>query len=1416
MARRIAELDYRVTGAETSAGRVRTLSVALDQQNRHARAAVPAMMAAQRGTGSYGAVSAAASASVMHLAGNMGPLGAGLGMVALRAPLAARGLISLSVQTERLSVLSRPLNMALLGGASAMAIGSVAAVGYAGAIVRGADAYTAMTARLSIFSDGTLQAAQNQEALYQSARDARTSVEALNTLFVRVTPAINDMGRAQADALRVTELTSKALAIQGSTTQETLASTIQFSQALASGVLRGDELRSMLESSPMLLRYIAQNLEIDGKIGVAFGQLRLLGQEGKLSAEAIVEALLRAGDQIEGDFLNAPRTAQQAWQVLQDTVTRTVGQISTATGLQSAVFNFFDGLSRRLDQFRKDAVLNPGQFDPAVRAAELLGSALETAWRIAGGVVENFDLIVAAGQAIIALKAGEVLASGFGLAAVKAREAYTAVQAFRVNAVMIAGSALDESGGAAALAARQTALVAEARALDLKTQAEVKARMATAARTAADAASLRVTELKAIAGVNAALMAEAEAAASTLNTQAERAETAAKTANTNASNAQAAATARATVAKEAELQVTRQVTNAQVAQAAVGRGLSAVYALMGGHVGVLTLALGGLIYVLWQAKRAYDEKIAAMREAVDVSDELWALSQALTTATWAEIPALRAKAAAHRDAAAAAMEQAQAERQLLIDRRAELEYNLETDSTPGWLGGRVPMLPQARGVMEAEVRSLNRRIGDVEGVIARGEAGSFAQREATFAGDTTYRYRQTQRAVDENRTGRDAAGREISAETRAANARIIQENRAWVATQLDSYDARLKRQEEAVRADPDNRALANGLTVLRRSWESLASLSAAANPEDGARPPATGGGGSSKVSAEERAIATILERLAEAAQVDALMGRKAEGGTRFSVRGGTLFDGDAPFQARSEDEARAALAYLEQVEAITAANGRLIAETGLSREALMAQADASLEAALATSQASQAQERWSDQQAEAQGQSRAVAQAEREVAEARRQGAVITDEAAEAYINLARARDEARKAEEALQKAQPIVQDVTRGVLSDMGRRPQTWRTDVGGMGFDVDAALKDWAAASERIWAEVQQRILDEQAELVEQGLKTREQAETDSARLIAAARVAIEVENAEQIAEIWRLQRDEDERAWEDRLQQRLDQERELADSITGSLDDLFMGSDPSDIGRRFANDLMSAIWEELVTNPLNLMIRNWLRSLSSGGGAGGFWGSLWSMFPGGGFGGGLGGLGGGLGSSLSAFRGLNATPGFAGGGLPASALMPGLIKGVGGPREDRMLARVSPWEFISTARVSRNHGRMLDALNRGMSLTEALRLDLPVFAGGGLPGGLAQMMARDVMTGDIDRGAGNPTYAPGAPMVVTRAERPLQLNVINQTSREVDARQVPTAEGLDVILTEAVRGEVGQMGRDGSLAKAVGQAPKPRRRG
>ena len=93
-------------------------------------------------------------------------------------------------------------------------------------------------------------------------------------------------------------------------------------------MLRGDELRSLMESSPQLLRYIAAELEINGKVGVAFGQLRSLGEQGLLTTNRLMDALMAAQPAIEADFINAPRTAQQSWVIMGDTITRTIGQIS--------------------------------------------------------------------------------------------------------------------------------------------------------------------------------------------------------------------------------------------------------------------------------------------------------------------------------------------------------------------------------------------------------------------------------------------------------------------------------------------------------------------------------------------------------------------------------------------------------------------------------------------------------------------------------------------------------------------------------------------------------------------------------------------------------------------------------------------------------------------------------------------------------------------------------------------------------------------------------------------------------------------------------------------------------------------------------------------------------------------------------
>ena len=1403
MASRTAYLDYSVRGAETGAARVRTLSEALARQKREAVAAVPAMRAAQQGTGFFGAVALSSSAKVSALTNSLGPLGAGLGMIVREAPLATASLVHMSAQTARMGLLSRASNIAIMGGVSAMAAGGVAAVAYADNIIRGADAYQAMTARIRIFSEGQVDAAQNERALYAVGVETRQGVAQLTTLYTRLTPAVLDAGRAQADALKITELTSKALLIQGATVREAEASTVQFAQALSSGVLRGDELRSLMESSPQLLRYIAAELEINGKVGVAFGQLRGLGEQGLLTTNRLMDALIAAQPAIEADFINAPKTAQQSWVILGDTITRAIGQVSQSTGLQSGLVSWLDGLTKKLDQFRAKALLpdtaESGALERAEDGVRLIGEALDTAMDLAGGVAENFDLIVTAGQGLIALKLGEVMAGWFGVAAAKAREMYEGVQRFRANGMFIAGAAGDQTGAAAAINARAAAESAQQRAALLSAEADIKARTAAAARAAADAASARAIELKSIAGVQAAQVAEAEAAATTLSTQAERAEAQAKASSTAATNAATAASARNAIAQQAEVAVTSQVTYSMAAKAAIGRGLTAVYGLLGGGIGLVTIALGALLFAAYKSKEAWREKVETLRDAMVVSDELRAISDALASATWAEVPALMAAAQAHRDKAAAAREDATESLKALQARLALSERAL-SNALPGSGGQRV---------LAHDVSQLRQQITDLGGTIRAANSDAFRAREEERVLAARQQQLDLRRREEQNRTGRTGAGDLLSADQRADNARVIQQTQASARQQYEAAVASLERQQAAAARNPNDRALANGVSIYRRTVEAYEGVLSVGAP-GGPRSPPPAARDTGKVSAAERAILSVLERVADAAAISDMMGRPATGSDQVGVSNGQVTVGGEIFTARSEDEARAAIAYREQIEAITNASAELIAKSGLSREALAAQAAQTFQTALASSQAVEAERRWAEKMAEARGESLAVVQAEREVAQARADGVRITEEAADAYVALVRAQEAARKAEEALNTARPVVQAVTRETLDDMGPLPERWNAVTGEMGFDFEAAMQQWAEARERILAESETRIRESTDRAVEEGRMSRE----DADRAVAAARLAVEAESGAQISELWNRLRDEDAQAWRDRLQERLDQERELADSITGSLKDLAMGADPSDVGKRFMNDLLEAAWDELVSNPLNLMIRNFLRSMASGeggqGGGGGFWANignaLASAFSGGSSGGGM--------SSST-----GSSPGFASGGLPVHALRPGLIRGPGGPREDRMLAKVSPWEFISNAEATRRNLPLLQALNAGMSLSDALQRGVPAFADGGLPGGDAFTRARFErwMQEDEARGGG-PSGGGSAGGYGRSGERPemsVSLAVINQTREPVQARLNRTLDGLEVILEPAVRGVVGKMGADGSLNRAGASAPRPRKR-
>lgn len=1345
MVSRQAILDFRTTGDSQATSNVIRLADALERQRQNSARLAPVSQQYQRDTSAMGAVSQSATAKITSLTNSIGPLGAGLGHISRVAPAAALGLINYASGAERASLASRMLNTTVIAGASAMLAGGVALAAMADDAIRAGDTYASLHARIRTYSEGAIQTAGIERELYANAKDARTAIEGQVALYARLSPAVQDYGKSQQDALAVTKLVSQAQAIQGADIREQLASTIQFSQSIASGVLRGDELRSMLESSPQLLRYIAENLDVgNGKIGVAFSQLRNLGKEGQLTTERVLDALLRAGPQIEKDFINAPKTAQQGWQVLTDQITRAVGQLGAASGMQQGLVDWLLRMSDAADAFREKMLLDPKALDPIKEAGKFMGEAVGSIATLGGVAAEHFNDIVMAGQAIIALKLGMVFASWFTAAAQGAKTALGTLQGFRAAAMVSAAATLNPTASAAASGLRLSADALDVRATELKAQAEQKLAQATAARTAAYAAANQANVLKIQLGAQDVRVTEAQVLATRLNTAAVRAEEQAKKAAAAASAAHSAATVRAAAAQQAEAIATTGVTRATLISNAAKRVALGLYNALGGAVGIAGLALGALIFAIYRGNEAWKAQIAAQREALVVSEALERINGQLTSATWAQVPALMAEAEALRVSAAAAREKAEATLEVAKARRDQINAELARPGDPD----------ATMGLLAAGGRA-DRNVAAYEGNLAAARRDEFAadmaQRRATLI--------QLAKEAGNIRatlsSGKDAAGRPLTADAKAAL-----ENRRDVLFktgqgQVDTYQIARRQQEAAMAAEKDpakKAALRKGLRLYGDAFDTASELVSTAQKPDAISRPAPGDGKTVRVPA---AVNQALTELIEQQYLP-----KA-GGKRFGLKGGLIQDGGSVFTARSEDEAAAAAKYVKQIDAINAATDAQIGKTGKSRDALRQAASAMLDHAVATSKASQADEKWADIQAEMDGTTRAVVKAQREVNDLMEDGARITDAAAKAYVDYVAAREKAKRMQQALQVAEPAAREAfnqaTGGLVTP---------TDQRGV-VDIEAATRQLMARKQAIIVESARRIgveLQKQREV--EGL-TEAQYQQRLSDALAANRIAVETELQTQLLTLER-----------DRLQQSAEYaERrygETADAIINALDASRSG-DFSQAGADLMNSLLDAAYNELIFNPLRQAIIDTLRSTFSGGGssAGGVSGFLMNM------------AGAFLGGGGASFDGKSALAQFSTAGNFVPTNVPGhagggWMKGPGTSTSDSILIRASDKEFMVRAAAAKKWGPWLEAINGGYKP--------PAFAAGGSIGGHSY--------GGF--GAG-------------------KVEIHNHMSDQGEAQVTPTREGLKIDFVPLAKPMVAGVlaSRDG--ARAIKQAPfGPKKRG
>ena len=228
-------------------------------------------------------------------------------------------------------------------------------------IIQAADAWRSLTNRLTLVTTSTEQLGAAQEQLFDIAQRTRASLSATAEVYQRLAQNAGALGLTLDDVGTVTERINKLIAISGTSAQSAEAALQQLGQAFASGTLRGEELNSVMEQAPALAMAIAEGM------GVTVGQLRSLGEEGKITAEAVVNALEKQGDKINEQFASMVPTVGQAMTQMGNSMTRFIGRVDELSGSTTGLGGAITGLSSAIDD------INLG---PVVEVTNAWGSAM--------------------------------------------------------------------------------------------------------------------------------------------------------------------------------------------------------------------------------------------------------------------------------------------------------------------------------------------------------------------------------------------------------------------------------------------------------------------------------------------------------------------------------------------------------------------------------------------------------------------------------------------------------------------------------------------------------------------------------------------------------------------------------------------------------------------------------------------------------------------------------------------------------------------------------------------------------------------------------------------------------------------------------------------------------------------------------
>ena len=298
-------------------------------------------------------------------------------------------------------------------GKVAAAVGSVMGVKQ---IIGLSDTMSQTKARLDLMNDGLQSTKELQDRIFDSAQKSRGSYQDTADLVSKLGLNAKDAFENTAQIVDFAEQVNKQFVISGASAEETKNATLQLTQALSSGVLRGDELRSIFEQAPTLIQSIANYM------GVPIGRIRDMAAEGQITAETVKNALLGCADETNAKFASMPLTFSQLW-----------------TNFKNRAMQAFQPVLEKINE-----LANNGKLEEYIgKIAEAMATVSDVIMNVITWVLDHQDIVKAAFIGLsVAIGAMTVAMWAFNIASYANPVIWIVLAIIAVIALLVAGIVL--------------------------------------------------------------------------------------------------------------------------------------------------------------------------------------------------------------------------------------------------------------------------------------------------------------------------------------------------------------------------------------------------------------------------------------------------------------------------------------------------------------------------------------------------------------------------------------------------------------------------------------------------------------------------------------------------------------------------------------------------------------------------------------------------------------------------------------------------------------------------------------------------------------------------------------------------------------------------------------------------------------